>query len=82
MASLMSSMSDRSEESQHSQCGRQPREDRAHMKINLPVFKNKDAKGCCDLPESEVGFNSIPACRVQGLHPPAICHLVLTGLSW
>ena len=44
MASLMSSMSDRSEGSQHSQCGRQHREDRAHMKINLPVFKDKDAK--------------------------------------
>ena len=28
----------------HSQCGRQHREDRAHMKINLPVFKDEDAK--------------------------------------
>ena len=37
----MSSMSDRSEGSQHSWCGRQHR---GHMKINLPVFKDKDAK--------------------------------------
>ena len=44
MASSMSSMSDRSEGSPHSQCGRQHREDRAHMKINLPVFKDEDAK--------------------------------------
>ena len=40
-ASLMSSMSDRSEGSWHSLCGRQHREDGAHMKINLPVFKDK-----------------------------------------
>ena len=44
MASLMLSMSDRSEGSQHSQCGRQHREDGAHMKIYLPVFKDEDAK--------------------------------------
>ena len=44
MASLMSSMSDRSEGSQHPQCGRWHWEDRAHMKINLPVFKDEDAK--------------------------------------
>ena len=44
MVSLMLSMSDRSEGSQHSQCGRQHREDRGHMKINLPVFKDEDAK--------------------------------------
>ena len=44
MASLMSSMSDRSEGSQHSQFGRQHRGDRAHMKINLSVFKDEDAK--------------------------------------
>ena len=43
MASLMSSMSDRSEGSQHSQHGRQHQEDGAHMKINLPVFKDEDA---------------------------------------
>ena len=44
MASLMSSRSDRSDGSQCSQQGRQHQEDRAHMKINLPVFKDKDAK--------------------------------------
>ena len=38
----MLSRSDRSDGSQHSQRGRWHREDRAHMKINLPIFK--DAK--------------------------------------
>ena len=41
---LMSSRSDRSEGSQHSRCGRWHQEDGAHMKINLPVFKDEDAK--------------------------------------
>ena len=44
MASLMSSGSDRSDRSQHSQWGIWHQEDRAHMKINLPVFKDEDAK--------------------------------------
>ena len=44
MASSMSSRSDRSDRSQYSQKGRQHWEDRAHMKINLPVFKDEDAK--------------------------------------
>ena len=44
MALLMLSMSDRSEESWHSQCGRWHWEEGAHMKINLPVFKDEDAK--------------------------------------
>ena len=44
MASSMSSRSDRSDGSQHSQRGRWHWEDGAHMKINLPVFKDEDAK--------------------------------------
>ena len=43
-ASSMSSLSDRSEGSQHPWQGRQCGETRAHMKINLPIFKDKDAK--------------------------------------
>ena len=42
--SSMSSRSDRSDGSQHSWWGRWHREDRACMKINLPVFKDDDAK--------------------------------------
>ena len=42
--SLTLSMSDRSEGSWHSQWGWQHWEDGAHMKINLPVFKDEDAK--------------------------------------
>ena len=44
MTLSMSSMSDRSEGSWHSQCGRWHWEDGAHIKINLPVFKDEDAK--------------------------------------
>ena len=44
MVSLMLSRSDRSDRSQYPQQGRQHQEDRAHMKINLSVFKDKDAK--------------------------------------
>ena len=44
MASSISSWSNRSDGSQHSQRGRQHWEDGAHTKINLPVFKGKDAK--------------------------------------
>ena len=44
MASLMSSRSDRSDGSQWSWQGRWHWEDGAHIKINLPVFKDKDAK--------------------------------------
>ena len=43
-ASLMSSLSDWSEGSWHPQRGRQHGEARAHMKINLPIFKDEDAK--------------------------------------
>ena len=40
----VSLQSDRLEGSQCSWCGRQCRETRAHMKINLPIFKDEDAK--------------------------------------
>ena len=43
-ASSVSLQSDKLEGSLHSWCGRQHRETRAHMKINLPVFKDEDAK--------------------------------------
>ena len=43
-ASLLSSRSDRSDGSWHPWWGRWHWEDRAHMKINLPVLKDKDAK--------------------------------------
>ena len=44
MASSMSSRSDRSDRSQFPRRGRWHREDGPHMKINLPVFKDEDAK--------------------------------------
>ena len=40
----MSSRSDRSDGSWHPRQGRWHQEDGAHMKINLPVFKDEDAK--------------------------------------
>ena len=81
-ASSMSSISDRLEGSWHSQHGRQCRQVRTHVKINLPVFKDADAKECSNLPKLEVGFDSIPACGVQGSHPPTICHPVFAGFYW
>ena len=44
MASSMSFRTDRSDRSQDSWWGTWHQEDRAHMKINLPVFKDEDAK--------------------------------------
>ena len=44
MASLVLLLSDRSEGSQCPWWGRQCREARAHMKINLPIFKDEDTK--------------------------------------
>ena len=44
MASSMSSLSDWSEGFWHPQRGRQCGEARAHMKINLSIFKDEDAK--------------------------------------
>ena len=44
MASSMSSRSDRSDEYQHPRRGRWHREEGAPMKINLPIFKDEDAK--------------------------------------
>ena len=44
MTSLMLSRSDRSDGCQHPRWGRWHWEDGAHMKINLPVFKDEDAK--------------------------------------
>ena len=44
MASLMLSRSDRSDGSRHPRRGRRHREEGACMKINLPVFKDEDAK--------------------------------------
>ena len=43
-ASSVSSQSDRSEGSWHSWLGRWHRETGAHTKINLPIFKDEDAK--------------------------------------
>ena len=43
MASSISSQSDRSDGSGHSRRGRRHREE-AHMKINLPIFRDEDAK--------------------------------------
>ena len=44
MTSLMLLLSDQSKGSQHPWRGRQCGENRAHMKINLPVLKDEDAK--------------------------------------
>ena len=43
MVSSMSSQSDHSDRSGCPRCGRRHREE-THMKINLPIFKDEDAK--------------------------------------
>ena len=72
MASSMSSMSERSEGSQDSQSGRQYREDRAHMKINLPVFKDEDAKDTVIYQHWRWDLTVYQHTGVQELYPPAI----------
>ena len=49
------------------------------MKINSPIFKDKDAKDAVTYPESKVGFNSILMCRVQGSHPHTLCIRSMQG---
>ena len=44
MASSMLARSNQSDRSRHSRQGRRHQEEGAHMKINLPIFKDKDAK--------------------------------------
>ena len=44
------------------------------MKINLSVFKDKDAKDTVTYQSWEVGFSGVSMCRVQGLHSPALCN--------
>ena len=39
------------------------------MKINLPVFKDEDAKDAVNLPELEVGSNSVSSSRGAGITP-------------
>ena len=74
MASSMLSMSDRSEGSQCSRHGRQHQEDGAHMKINLPVFKDKDAKDAVTYQNWrwDLTVYQHPGCRHCTLLPYAI----------
>ena len=55
MASSMSSQSDRSDRSGCLRCSRRHREE-TRMKINLPIFKDKD------LSKLEMGFDSLWVC--------------------
>ena len=64
MTSLMLSLPDRSEGCWCSQHGRRCGETGVHMKINLPIFKDKDAKDAVTYQSLEVGFDGIPLCRM------------------
>ena len=63
MVSSMSSRSHHSDGSRHSRWGRRHQEE-THMKTNLPIFKDKDAKGYSDLPKLEMGPDSVLACQM------------------
>ena len=54
------------------------------MKINLPVFKDKDAKECSNLPEFEVGFNGVSTCRSAPSYPMQLdpCKSEYGALVW
>ena len=57
-ASLMSSQSDCSDGSRHSRQGRRHQEE-MHMKINLPIFKDEDAKDAVTYQSWRWGLDSI-----------------------
>ena len=70
MASLMLSRSYRSDRSWHPRRVDKP-----------PHLQEWGCQRCSNLPELEVGFNSILMCRVQGSHPPTLCNKILARLS-
>ena len=73
---MASSMSDRSDGSWHSQQGKQHQED-AHMKINLPVFKDEDVKDAvtCQSWRWDLTMYQHAGCRDHTLLPYAIWSL-------
>ena len=76
-ASLMSSILDRSEGSWHSQHGRQCREAGTHVRINLPVFKDKDTKDAITYQSWrwDLTVYQHAGCRDHILLPHTICSL-------
>ena len=77
----MSSLSDRSEGSQHPQQGRWHWEARAHMKINIPIFKDEDAKDAVTYQSWrwDLMVYHHAGCR-DHTHTPPIYHLVFARL--
>ena len=53
------------------------------MKINLPIFKDEDAKYAVTYQSWRLDLMvyQCAGCRVQGSHPPTICNKVLARLS-
>ena len=80
MVSSMSSRFDHSDRSRHSRQGR-GHQDEAHMKINLPVFKDKDAKDAVTYQgwRWDLTLYWLAGCRD---HTLTLCHQILAGLSW
>ena len=77
MAFLMSSRSDRSDGSWHSWWGKQHQEDRAHIKIYLPVLKDKNAKDAVTYQSWrwDLMVYQCVGCRDHTLLPYAITYL-------
>ena len=77
----MSSWSDHSDGSRHSRQGRRHWED-MHMKINLPIFKDKDAKDAVTYQSWRWDLMVYRHARCRDWYPLTIHHQVLTRLSW
>ena len=82
LLSMASSMSDRLEGSQHSWWGRWHWEDRAHMKINLPVFKEEDAKDVVTYQSWRWDLTVYWHVGCRDCTSPAICYSVFARLPW
>ena len=78
----MSSRSDLSDWSRHSRWDRWHQEEGAHMKINLPVFKDKDDKDVVTYQSWRWDLTVYRHAGWQWLHPLTLCNKILARLSW
>ena len=74
MTSLMLSRSDRSDRSPMSQIREMAPRGWSLHEDKPPCLQGQGCQRHCNLPELEVGFNSVLMYRVQGPHPPALCN--------
>ena len=82
--SMVSSISSQSDHSDGSGCSRQGRrhQEETRMKINLPIFKDEDAKDAVTYQSWRWDLTVYRHAGCRDCTPLAICHQVLTRLSW